>query len=125
MSSASKKVMAKSQLNRGKITRLKYLGRTLLAFGKYQLTRSNQQWIQQLRLDLEDPSIAFFVSEQHPSSPWVNIDKVNTGLRDMAMGLPNVFIISTKGLSHGRRHFGTLGTVQLGNAMADAYLRSN
>lgn len=96
-------------------------------FGPYAQNNAkwNQQWIQQLRLDLEDPSIAFFVSEQHPSSPWVNIDKVNTGLRDMATGLPNVFIISTEGLSHGRRHFGTLGTVQLGNAMADAYLRSN
>jgi len=36
--------------------------------------------------------------------------------------MPGVTIIATDPLSHGRRHFGTLGTVQLGEAMADAFL---
>jgi hypothetical protein len=94
-------------------------------FGPYAQNNATwtQQWIDRLRSDLGDPSIACFITEQHKNSPWVNIDNVNTGLREMASGVPRVTILSTEGLSHGRKHFGTLGTIQLGDAMAEAYLR--
>jgi len=93
-------------------------------FGPYAQSNAkwNQQWIEQLRTDLGNPSIPCFITEQHKSSPWVNIDRVNADLRDMALRMPGVTIIATDPLSHGRRHFGTLGTVQLGEAMADAFL---
>ena len=94
-------------------------------FGPYAQNNAKwtQQWIDRLRSDLGDPSIACFITEQHKNSPWVNIDIVNTGLREMASEVPRVTTVSTEKLSHGRKHFGTLGTVELGDAMAEAYLR--
>lgn len=93
-------------------------------FGPYANNNAkwNQQWIEQLRMDLGNPSIPCFITEQHKNSPWVNIERVNASLREMASRMTGVTIVDTDLLSHGRKHFGTLGTVQLGEAMADAFL---
>jgi len=93
-------------------------------FGPYAQNNAkwNQQLIEQLRSDLGQKSLRWFITEQHKKSPWGNIEKVNFDLREMASSLPHVTIISTDGLAHGRRHFGTMGIVQLGEIMADAYM---
>jgi hypothetical protein len=94
-------------------------------FGPYSQNNAkwNQEWIEQLRSDLGQGSVRLYISDQHKNSPWGNIDKVNRDLREMASRVPQVSILSTDGLAHARRHFGTLGTVQLGMAMAEAYLK--
>jgi hypothetical protein len=88
--------------------------------------QNNAQWlkrlIEQTRSDFDQPDLAWFVSEQHKSAPWRNIDSVNAGINELARTDRNLTIIRTSELPHGRVHFGTEGTLMLGEAMADAYL---
>ena len=93
-------------------------------FGPY--SQNNATWLKQLidqtRVDLNQPELAWFISQQHQKSPWRNIDKVNEALNEMARTDPRVTVIPTSDLPHGRLHFGTQGTLMLGDTMADAYL---
>jgi len=95
-------------------------------FGPYAQSNAkwNQELLEGLRKDLGINSLPVFITEQHKNSPWVNSEKVNRGLREMASQVPHVHVISTDGLAHGRKHFGTLGTVQLGQKMAEAFFQS-
>lgn len=90
--------------------------------------RSNAKWMKELidqtRIDLKQPNLAWFISEQHPNAPWRNMEAVNAALNELARSEPHLTIIKTSALPHGKRHFETQGTLLLGQAMADAYLQS-
>ncbi len=94
-------------------------------FGPY--ANNNAKWMKQLidqtRTDLQHPNLRWFITEQHPKSPWRNIDRVNSALHELAGNDSAIRIIKTADLPHGRLHFGTGGTLLLGEAMAEAYLR--
>lgn len=96
-------------------------------FGPY--LQNNAAWLKQLieqvRMDLKEPDLPWFISEQHPKAPWGHIDEVNAGLRDLAKTTPSVHIIGTSQLPHAKRHFGTHGTLLLGEEMAKAYLENS
>ncbi len=78
----------------------------------------------QIRLDLQQPALPWFIAEQHPKAIWRNVDAMNASLRTMAESESNVVLVPTATLSHGRVHFGTQGTVELGQAMADAWAKA-
>lgn len=94
-------------------------------FGPY--ANDNAKWMKQLidqtRVDLQQPELAWFITEQHKKSPWRNIDPVNAALQAMASTDSHITIIKTSELPHARLHFGTQGTLLLGEKMADAYLK--
>jgi len=94
-------------------------------FGPY--SQNNATWLKQLidqtRMDLNQPDLAWFISEQHKNSPWRNIETVNDTLNEMARSDPRITIIKTSDLPHARLHFGTEGTLMLGDVMANAYLQ--
>ncbi|MST95338.1 MAG: hypothetical protein EXS33_08765 [Pedosphaera sp.] len=79
--------------------------------------------ITQVRLDLKQPALPWFISEQHPRAIWKNIEAMNTSLNTMAQSEQRVFIVKTGQLPHGRLHFGTQGTLLLGEELAQAYLK--
>ena len=82
-----------------------------------------KQLIEQVRIDLKQPDLPWFISEQHKDAPWQYIDSVNAALNQMAQTLPGVSIIKTSHLPHAGHHFGTKGTLLLGQDMANAYLK--
>jgi hypothetical protein len=94
-------------------------------FGPY--AQNNAKWMQQLihqvRLDLKQPDLRWFISEQHKDSPWRNVASVNAGLQEIAKSDPRIIIIKTSHLPHARHHFGTKGTLMLGEEMANTYLQ--
>ena len=77
----------------------------------------------QIRLDLGQPQLPWFVSEQHPGAPWKHMDAINTAMRTLASNDPALHMVRTAQLPHERVHFGTKGTLLLGEAMAEAYLK--
>lgn len=79
--------------------------------------------IDQLRVDLKQPGLPRFITEQHTDAPWRNMDAVNTALVEMARGDAQITIIKTSHLPHARHHFDTEGTLLLGQTMADACLK--
>jgi hypothetical protein len=81
----------------------------------------------QLRSDIAAPDITFYVSKQHPKSPWVNIEQMNRELDSLATikGQYKTVVINTDQLPHGKVHFGTDGIIALGNAYAAAYKTRN
>lgn len=89
--------------------------------------QNNAKWMKQLmdqaRSDLKQPDLPWFISLQHKSSPWRNTDIVNSCLIDLAKLAPGVTIINTSHLPHSKNHFGTKGTLLLGNEMAEAFLK--
>ena len=95
-------------------------------FGPY--SQNNAQWMKQLidqtRVDLKQPDLPWFISEQHKNAPWRNNEPVNTALNELARTDPRITIIKTSELPHARLHFGTKGTLLLGEEMAAAYLKS-
>lgn len=94
-------------------------------FGPY--ANNNAKWLKQLidqtRADLQQPDLGWFISEQHKNAPWRNIEPVNAALNELARTDPHITIIKTSELPHARLHFGTKGTLSLGDGMADAYLK--
>ncbi len=94
-------------------------------FGPY--SQNNAKWLKQLidrvRVDLKQPDLQWFISEQHKNAPWRNIEPVNAALNELARTDPWITIIKTSELPHARLHFGTKGTLLLGDGMADAYLK--
>ena len=95
-------------------------------FGPYQrnYAAGMKELITQTRLDLQQSALPWFISEQHPKAIWRNMDGVNTALQMMAQAEPKVFVIPTAQLPHERLHFGTRGTLLLGEELAQAYLKS-
>jgi hypothetical protein len=95
-------------------------------FGPY--AQNNAKWLKQLidqtRVDLKQPDLAWFISEQHQNAPWGNIESVNAALNEMARTDQRITIIKTSELPHARLHFGTSGTLWLGEVMADAFLNN-
>ena len=95
-------------------------------FGSY--AQNNAVWMKELitqaRLDLKSPALPFFISEEHPNAIWKNMEAVNKALTTVAKSEQNIFIIPTASLPHARLHFGTKGTLLLGEAFARAYLKS-
>ena len=94
-------------------------------FGPYAQNYSTRmkQLIDQTRLDLKLPDLPWFISEQHKDAPWQNMDTVNAGLNEIAVSDPRVTIIKTSHLPHAQHHFGTKGTLLLGEEMADTLLK--
>ena len=94
-------------------------------FGPY--SQNNAKWMKQLidqtRADLKQPDLAWFISEQHKNAPWRNMEQVNAALNELGRSDPRITIIKTSELPHARLHFGTKGTLLLGEALADAYLK--
>jgi hypothetical protein len=95
-------------------------------FGPYHQKYSAwmKELIAQVRLDLQQPALPWFISEQHPRAIWKNIEAMNVALRTMAQSEQQVFLIPTQQLPHARLHFGTQGTLLLGEEMAQAYLKT-
>lgn len=95
-------------------------------FGPY--VNNHSQWMKQLigqvRKDLNQPELRWYFSEQHPRSPWGNIEKMNKSLADIAATDPRVTIIKTADLPHAKHHFGTKGTLMLGEEMAKAWIKN-
>lgn len=95
-------------------------------FGPY--AQNNAVWMKELitqaRLDLKAPALPFFISEQHPNAIWKDMESVNKALTTMAKSAQNIFIIPTASLPHARLHFGTKGTLLLGEEFARAYVKS-
>ena len=94
-------------------------------FGPY--FRNYAAWMQkliaQVRLDFKQPALPWFISEQHPGSIWKNMEAINTSLRTMAQSEKDIFMVKTAHLPHERLHFGTQGTLLLGEELAEAYLQ--
>lgn len=88
--------------------------------------RKQSEWMRRLisrvRLDLGEPGLPWFISEQHPRSPWKNIEGVNRAIGEVVRTESGVHPVPTAQLPHERLHFGTRGTLMLGEAMAEAYL---
>jgi hypothetical protein len=88
--------------------------------------RKHADWMRQLiarvRLDFKAPELPWFISEQHPRAPWKNIDAINQSLSTLASTEKSVVVVPTSQLPHERLHFGTRGTLLLGEALAQAYL---
>lgn len=82
-----------------------------------------QRCISQIRRDFMSPDLPWFISEQHPSAIWKNSAEINSALRTMSHAETGVFMITTSQLPHDRTHFGTKGTLLLGDEFAKAYLR--
>jgi len=82
-----------------------------------------QRCISQVRQDFKSPNLPWFISEQHPAAIWKNSDEINRSLRAMAQSETGVTMITTSQLPHERTHFGTKGTLLLGDEFAKAYLR--
>ena len=95
-------------------------------FGSYQrnYAAGMKELIAQTRLDLQQPALPWFISEQHPKAIWKNMEAINASLHAMAQSEQKVFVIPTSHLPHGRLHFGTRGTLLLGEDLAQAYLKS-
>lgn len=95
-------------------------------FGPYAQKQS--QWLKQLidqtRVDLKQPDLRWFISKQHQSAPWGHLELVNTALDELAKTDARITIIETSHLPHGRHHFGTKGTLALGDEMAAVYLKT-
>lgn len=95
-------------------------------FGPY--SQNNAEWMKQLidqtRADLKQPELTWFISEQHQKAPWSNIEPVNAALNELARTESRLTIIKTAELPHARLHFGTKGTLLLGETLADAYLKN-
>ena len=94
-------------------------------FGPYSqnIAKWLKQLIDQTRTDLQQPDLPWFISLQHKNAPWGNIEAVNAALNEMGLTDPRITIIKTSELPHARLHFGTRGTLMLGDEMADAYLK--
>lgn len=92
----------------------------------YFYARSYATWLKaliaQLRQDLDQPMLPWFVSEQHPKAIWKNMATLNESLCDLAQTDKQLVIVKTDSLPHQRVHFGTQGTLLLGEALAQAYL---
>ena len=52
------------------------------------------------------------------------MEAINASLNGMAQPEQKVFVIPTAHLPHERLHFGTRGTLLLGEELAQAYLKS-
>ncbi len=94
-------------------------------FGPYRQKHAvwMKELIAQVRLDLKQPTLPWFISEQHPRAIWRNMEVMNSSLNTMAQSEPRVFMVKTGHLPHGRLHFGTAGTLLLGEELAQAYLK--
>ena len=80
-----------------------------------------QRCISQVRQDFKSPNLPWFISEQHPAAIWKNSDEINGSLRAMAQSETGVIMVTTSQLPHERTHFGTKGTLLLGEEFAKAY----
>jgi hypothetical protein len=78
--------------------------------------------ITRVREDFKEPGLPWFLSEQHPASPWKNIDVMNQAIGNLTQSTDFVYRVPTAHLPHERLHFGTRGTLLLGEALAQAYL---
>ena len=94
-------------------------------FGPYSqnIAKWLKQLIDQTRTDLKQPDLPWFISLQHKNAPWGNIEVVNAALNELGLTDPRITIIKTSELPHARLHFGTRGTLMLGDEMADVYLK--
>ena len=93
-------------------------------FGPY--SQNNAEWMKQLidrvRVDLDLSDIRLFITEHHMDAPWGNAEIVNSAMTKMAANDSRVTKIKTSDLPHAKHHFGTRGTLFLGETMADAFL---
>lgn len=102
-----------------------HVGENDTYFGPYSQNYAKwmKELIEQVRLDLKEPELKWFISEQHRDAPWRNMASVNAGLNELARSDPRIAIIKTAHLPHARHHFGTKGTLLLGEEMANSYLK--
>lgn len=80
-----------------------------------------KELIAQVRQDLGQPSLPWYVSEQHPRALWRNMAALNASLSALAEADKQLILVKTDQLPHERVHFGTQGTLLLGEAYAKAY----
>lgn len=81
-----------------------------------------RELIAQSRIDLHQPDLPWFISEQHPAAIWKHMSEVNSSLQSLARSDKAIIVIPTADLPHERLHFGTSGTLRLGERLAQAYL---
>lgn len=101
-----------------------HIGENDTYYNHRRYTEWMKQLIHQLRKDLNEPELKWVISEQHPKSPWKNIDAINADMRALAATDANITMVPTAHLPHERLHFGTEGTLKLGVALADAWIAS-
>jgi hypothetical protein len=77
--------------------------------------------IAEVRLNFKNQSLRWFISEQHPAAIWKNVAEINGALRTLAQTETGVFMVPTSHLPYERTHFGTKGTLLLGEEFAKAY----
>lgn len=81
-----------------------------------------RELIAQVRQNLGQSNLPWFLSEQPSRAVWKNAEAQNAGLRELARTDRKLTIVETASLPHGRVHFGTQGTTLLGEEFARAYL---
>jgi hypothetical protein len=86
-------------------------------------------WMKQLiarsRADLKLPHLKWFISEQHEKAIWRNMTVVNEAMNKLAQEDANITVIKTSHLPHQRLHFGTRGTILLGESYATAWAKES
>ena len=75
----------------------------------------------QVRLDLKIQAPPWFISEQLPAAIWKNVAETNRTLRTWARTETGVFMVPTSHMPYQQTHFGTQGTLLLGEELAKAY----
>jgi hypothetical protein len=100
-----------------------HIGENDTYFTPYQRNYADrmQRLIAQVRLDLKIQNLPWFISEQHPAAIWKNVAEINGTLRTLARTETGVFMVPTSHLPYERTHFGTQGTLLLGEELAKAY----
>jgi hypothetical protein len=100
-----------------------HIGENDTYFTPYQRNYADrmQRLIAQVRLDLKIQNLPWFISEQHPAAIWKNVAEINGALRTLSRTETGVFIVPTSHLPYERTHFGTQGTLLLGEELAKAY----
>jgi len=91
--------------------------------GKY--TERLGRVIAGLREALGEPELRWWIALQSSKAPWgaESIAELNAKLTALAEGDPGVLVFETSDLPHERIHFGTEGTLKLGDRFAAEYLR--
>ena len=94
-------------------------------FGPYlqNYAASMQKLIAGVRQDFKQPALPWFISEQHPGAIWKNMTAINGAIHTLAESDKTITVVKTAHLPHERLHFGTRGTLLLGEELAKAYMK--
>jgi len=78
--------------------------------------------VEQTRADLDQPTLRWVMAAPHAKAPWGNVALVSEGLAELARTDADIVVVDTFPLPLLRAHYGTEGTLRLGEAMAEDFL---